>query len=97
MTPKIVIGVGWYSEDQWTMLKLLADDPNSLDETYQDWEAGAQNALEQLRKDPEINAVKVPVDVDALRQWCRERGKPLNGASRSEYIVEFIQRMGKGG
>ena len=95
MTPKFLVGIGWYSEDQWTMLKLLADDPDNLDATYQGWKAGAQKAFEQMQKEPGIEAVKVPVDVDALLQWCRERGKPLNGASRSEYVLEIVQRTGK--
>lgn len=93
----MLVGVGWYTEEQWTMLKLLADDTNSLDATYAEWEAGAQKALEQLGKTPGLEAIKVSVDVDALRQWCRERGKPLNGASRSEYIAEMVRRMGKDG
>jgi hypothetical protein len=97
MTASVLVGVGWYSEEQWTMLKLLADDPGSLDETYKKWEAGAQKALGELRKQPGIEAIKFPVDVEALRRWCRERGKPLDGASRAEYIAEGVQRMAKSG
>jgi hypothetical protein len=31
----MIIGVGWYSADQWAMLKLAADDPEALDPTYE--------------------------------------------------------------
>jgi len=54
MTPKVLIGVGWYSKDQWTMLKLLADDRDSLDASYEQWEAGVQETLEQLQRQPGV-------------------------------------------
>ena len=97
MTPEILIGVGWYSEDQWTMLKLVADDRDSLDTNYEQWEAGVQEALEQLRKQPGVKTVEVPVDVEALRQWCRERGKPLDRSSRAEYAAEIVKSMSERG
>lgn len=94
MTPKFLVGVGWYSEEQWTMLKLLAADPDSLNATYGEWEARAQKTFEQLQKEPGIEAIKVFVDVEALRQWCRERGKPIDGDSRADYVLEIVQRPG---
>ena len=97
MTPEILIGVGWYSEDQWTMLKLVADDRDSLDTSYEQWEAGVLEALEQLRRQPGVEAIKIPVDVVALRQWCRERAKPLDRSSRAEYAVEIAKSMSEGG
>lgn len=77
------------------MLKLLAADPESLDATYRDWEAQAKRTFEQLQKDPGIEPVKVLVDVEALRQWCRERGKPVDGAARAEYVGEIVQKPGE--
>ena len=35
---------------------------------------------------------RVPIDVDALVEWCRARNAPVNGPSRSEYVAEFMLR-----
>jgi hypothetical protein len=87
----MIIGVGWYSADQWTMLKLTADDPEALDATYDQWRAGAERTLQQLKMQPGIRAVKVPVDVQVLRQWCREHGSPLDGGGRANFIAEQVK------
>lgn len=97
MSPKFLIGVAWYSEEQWTLLKLVADDRESLDETYRKWEAGAQKALEHLQKDPGIHAVNIPVEIEVLRRWCREHGKRLDSPARSEFVVETVRTMSTGG
>jgi hypothetical protein len=32
---------------------------------------------------------RVPVDVVALSEWCRERGLPLTGPSRAKYVLQL--------
>ena len=87
----MLVGVGWYTVDQWTMLKLMADDPSSLDSTYEQWQAGAERALQRLNREPGIRAVKVAVDVQLLREWCRNKGKRLDGEARAVFIAEQVQ------
>ena len=53
MPRTMIIGVGWYSADQWSMLKLVADDPEALDPTYEQWCAGAEKTFQQLKSQPE--------------------------------------------
>ena len=40
-----VAGLAWYRRDQWTRLRELAPDADKLDESYEDWLAGAQKLL----------------------------------------------------
>ena len=94
MKPKYCIGVGWYSTDQWALLKILAEDADSLDDSYEDWMAGVQGTMEQLRKQ-KVEAVKVDVNVPTLQQWCREHGKPLNGSARAEYVAQRVQELAR--
>src|SRR5687767_2520008 len=91
MPQTMIIGVGWYSEDQWTMLKLTADDPEALDTTYDQWRAGVERTLQQLKNQSEVRAVKVPVDVQTLQQWCRDQGSRLDGAARAKFIAEQVR------
>ena len=91
MRQTMIIGVGWYSADQWTMLKLMADDPHALDATYEQWRTGAERALQQLKNQPGVRAVKVSVDVQALREWCRNQQIPLDGSARANFIAEQVR------
>jgi len=93
MPKTMIIGVGWYSADQWAMLKLAADDPETLDPTYEQWCAGAEKALQQLKSQPGVRPVKVSVDVQVLRQWCRDHGKRLDGGARAQFIAEAVKTM----
>jgi hypothetical protein len=93
MPQTMLIGVGWYSPDQWSKLKLVADDSETLDSNYEEWRAGVEKTLQELRSQPGIRAVKVSVDVQALQQWCRDRGKRLDGEARVQFIVEKVRDM----
>ena len=73
------------------MLKLTADDPEALDTTYDKWRSGAEMTLQQLKSQAEVHAVKVPVEVEMLRQWCRDQGKRLDGAARASFIAEQVR------
>src|SRR5712691_4703559 len=41
----LVTGVAWYRRDQWSRLRELASDRDKLDDSYDQWLAGAQKAL----------------------------------------------------
>lgn len=34
---ELTVGIAWYTPDQWERVKLLADDADALDDTYNDW------------------------------------------------------------
>lgn len=68
-----VVGLGWYSEDQWQELKAIADDASTLHETYGEWVLEATRTLNTLRADG-VNIRKVMVDVRELREWCEKHG-----------------------
>jgi len=44
----LVIGLGWYSRDQWEALTKAVPDRSELDDTYEEWEAQATEALQTL-------------------------------------------------
>ena len=93
MPPLTIIGVGWYSEDEWTMLKLLADDREALNPTYEQWRVGAEQKFLELKKTSGLRAVKVPVDVEVLRQWCRDHGCRLDAQARARFLAEAVKKI----
>ncbi|WP_305907366.1 hypothetical protein Q9L42_016285 [Methylomarinum sp. Ch1-1] len=82
-------GFGWYSEEEWTKLIEVVSDRSELDDTYQDWEKNATNALQMLRNQG-IEATKVMVKVADLQQWCQKQGRPIDGETRAEYVSHLL-------
>ena len=80
------VGVGWYREDQWNLLLEHAADRDKLEETYGEWLEVARKGMKNLTK-AEVQFEKIPIDVEELIKWCREKGCAVDGSSRSEFIA----------
>jgi hypothetical protein len=83
------IGLAWYSREAWERLRAIADDREQLDESFEEWERGALQAIRELASVGR-QVLKVPIDVEAYAMWCRERGCRLDSASRAEYVTERL-------
>src|SRR5438034_8028509 len=83
---KPVAGVAWYSSTQWQYLRQVAADPERLEQTYQEWLVVAERACREMESSG-IAIVKVPLDVQELIDWCRERSLPIDGKARAQYVV----------
>jgi hypothetical protein len=83
---EIIIGITWYTLERFIQMKSVADDADSLDDTYTDWLKNASNHLQSLEKDG-YEVVKVPIDIEEWVIWCKENGyDELNGAARSSFV-----------
>jgi hypothetical protein len=91
----IVTGIAWYRRNQWTRLRELAADPDKLEESYDDWLAGAQKALVQIAVTG-VRAQRVDVDIDALVRWCQAEGRRLDSAARAAYTALQLRRNHQG-
>ena len=80
------MGVGWYQENQWDLLLEHAEDKEDLSTTYAGWLEGAHKGIKNLEK-PGAHHQKILIDVGEMIKWCSEKGIPLNGESRSNYIT----------
>lgn len=92
-------GLAWYRPEQWARLREISVDADELEATFLEWLVIAEKA----RRDFEDNFLfpeKVPVDVEELLAWCRERKRPVDGQARSQYVAwlmrEREEREGKG-
>jgi hypothetical protein len=89
--PKIGIGMAWYRPEQWTMLRVLASDPEVLEKTHAEWLNFATKKMEELRKEG-IVVRKVDVDVQELAAWCQSRDRVLDGDGRASFVTDKMNR-----
>ena len=87
------LGLAWYSREDWERLHDIADDRDKLDDTYEDWERQALKMIQDLEAVGQ-QIRKVPIDIEALIAWCRERKCRIDMAARSEY-VSYLLSQGK--
>ena len=85
-----VVGVTWYTEENWNKVKAAATDPERFEETYAEWNAMAIEAVAHLKKTG-VNTVKVLVIPNELLPWCLAHSKPNNAASRAEFVSEKLR------
>jgi hypothetical protein len=88
--------LAWYTREAWERLREVADDAQALDETYEAWERGALAAIRDLESIGR-RLRKVPVDIDGLIAWCRERHRGIDSAARAEYASYLLRRSEGGG
>jgi len=90
---KMVIGVGWYNQEEWQKLITVADDRDALDDTYENWLEKFANTRRQMKKQG-VNTQKVEVIIADLVRWCTKHGMPINGESRSKFVAETLRTTG---
>lgn len=90
------VGVAWYSRDQWEALTAAVEDRSELDDTYEDWESQAREALAMLRTQG-LRPIRVFVDVSELVTWCREQGRPVNAEARSAFVSHLLRSRDRDG
>ena len=91
----LVVGVAWFDREQWHQLCQVAVDRSKLDDTFEEWEANARQALADL-KSVGVNAEPFEVGVAAPLQEFSERNLPVDGASRAEYVSFMLKRKRSG-
>ncbi len=84
---KPVVGVGWYKEDQWDLLRENSEDRDELEDTYSEWVAHASDSVKQISKFGYV-VEKIDIDVNELIEWCNKEKCVMNGESRSLFISE---------
>ena len=87
----VVVGVAWFDRKQWKRLIEAVEDRHELDDTYEQWQRSALDA-ERMIESQGQKVERVHVEVESLVSWCKEKGLPVNGKSRAEYVAQLIQR-----
>ncbi len=87
----VKLGVAWYREDQWHLLRSTASDPESIEERYEDWFQSAEKAIKKLKKQ-RLRPVKVDFNVREFNDWCKKEGRAPDGNSRSIYVAYLLRQ-----
>jgi len=87
----LVVGLAWFDRKQWRRLIEAVEDRNELDDTYEQWEQSALDAVQMIERQGQ-KVEKVHVEVESLVSWCKEKRLPVNGKSRAEYVTQLMQR-----
>jgi hypothetical protein len=87
----VVVGLAWFDRKQWRRLTETVADRNELEDTYEQWQQSALDAARMIEHQGQ-KVEKVHIEVESLVSWCKEKGLPVNGQSRAEYVTQLMQR-----
>ena len=87
----VVVGVAWFDRKQWKRLTEVVENRNELDDTYEQWEKSAHDAVRMIERQGQ-RVEMVHVEVESLVSWCAKKGFPVNSKSRAEYVTQIMQR-----
>ena len=80
------VAFAWYTPETFAELKATADDPEALDDSFEDWLTSAEETLHSLQARG-IAAERFSLDVGAAAAWAKERGEPFNSSARAAYVA----------
>lgn len=87
----IHIGLASYSPEQWTLLKHVADDPDDMDDSYDDWVKQRDKAIANFKL-LRYSIRLVDIDVHELMQWCHYNGRKNDKAARAAFCTEAMRK-----
>ena len=87
----VVIGLAWFDRRQWKRLTKVVEDRKELDDTYEQWQQSALDAVQTIEREGQ-RVEKVHIEIESLVSWCKEKGLPVNGKSRAEYVTQIMRR-----
>lgn len=85
-----VFALAWYSEEEYAKFKVLSDDPETWNESYDSWRENAEKAIRILMRGG-ANITRVPLIFSEVQQWCAMSGRENNSPARSEYAATKLQ------
>ena len=92
---RLVVGVAWYSREQWDRLLSVAADRADLEDTYDDWVRIAERGISKIRRTG-LKPTKIPIDVEELIDWCREESRPVDGQARADFVNVKLRELDQG-
>ena|SRR5258705_11430923 len=96
MKDEHVVGVASYFREEWDALRSLAPDAEVLEDTFDEWAAFYRDSIGRLRE-AGLRPKRVDIRVHDLLEWCRLQGRRPDGAARSEYTSDVLQRATRSG
>jgi hypothetical protein len=87
----VKVGVTWYTEEEWALVKAAATDAERFEETYADWVAMAEESTQDLLAEGVVTE-RVLITASELLAWCLAHGKENNASARAEFVSQAQSR-----
>ncbi|ATC95305.1 hypothetical protein [Pseudoalteromonas tunicata] len=88
---KVIYSMTWFQPEEWQKLKETVDDPTSLDDSYENWKKGAEQAIRDFREKGQT-VQKISVKIDKLLAWCNTQGLKPDAKARAQYAAYLAQQ-----
>jgi hypothetical protein len=86
-----VVAIASYEPDQWEGLLASAADRDQLEDTWEEWNAGAEKLIAGLEA-KSIPWIRVPLDIEEIKQFCEEQGIPNDGKARANLAARKAEQ-----
>lgn len=83
-----MISICYYTFESYNELKKVADDKDTLCDTYADWMIEFTKAVNGL-KEQGMEVMPVNISIEELEKWCKRHKLKNTGSSRSKYAAEI--------
>ena len=81
----VKVGVTWYTEDEWQLVRAAATDAERFEGTYAEWVAMAEESTKNMLA-AGIVTERVPITASELLAWCIAHGKQNNASARAQFV-----------
>jgi hypothetical protein len=88
-TPLRIIGLPWYRREDYPTIRQVMADSHMLASTYDQWLAAAENN-ESVGQQAGLEIVRVMIEPEEFKAWCRARDLKPDGAARTKYAGEHM-------
>jgi hypothetical protein len=90
----VLTAIATYRQDQWEELLTAAADRDTMDETWEKWNAGVEKLIAGLEA-RSIPSVRVLLDVEEIEQFCKEQGIPNDAKARSNLAIRKAEQIAR--
>lgn len=87
----VIVGIFNITKDQWKQFLEMMDDSKENFSTWERWKIQADQVIMELAGKG-VEVMKVEVNLDHFSAWCEKRGRARDGAARSQYAAEILQK-----
>ena len=87
-----MLGIAFYSREEWEALRAVAPDADVLEETYDEWLTVYRSSVASLRA-AGIRPKRVAIQLGQLQEWCRLNGRRPDAEARAAYASDVLRRL----
>jgi hypothetical protein len=88
-----VTAIATYKPDQWEELLASAADREILEDTWEQWNQGIEELVAKLEA-RNIRFVRVLLDIEEIKQFCKEQGIPNDSTARAKLAARKAEDKG---